>query len=161
MFSDRRKQEIKNYLDNVHGKVYIGCDSVVSRRYNKERQRVEYFARYAVVLIVHIDNRHGCKIFSYTEVEPVYDQSLRSPKLRLMNEVYKSVECFDAMSDILSGREVEIHIDVNPSPEHASNSIVKQAVGYVKGVTSLNPVIKPDAWAGSATADCVARGKIA
>ena len=157
MFSDQQKNEIKDYLDKVPGKVYIGCDSAVSRRYNKRIKKVEYFARYAVVLIVHIDDSHGCKIFSYTEYEPVYDKSLRSPKLRLMNEVYKSVECFGAMSDVLDGRTVEIHIDANACPEHASNSIVKQAVGYVKGVTSLNPVIKPDAWAGSCTADRVVR----
>lgn len=159
MFNSNEKEEIENYLSRVDGCVYIGCDSVAYRRYNIKAQQYENWARYAVVLVVHIGNCHGCKIFSYVESERVYDARVSQPKLRLMTEVYKSVECFLALGDALAEREVEIHLDVNPSESHASNAIAKQAIGYVKGMTSLDALIKPDAWAGSSTADHVARFK--
>ena len=86
---------------------------------------------------------------------------MNKPSLRLMTEVYKSVDCFMALSDILENREVEIHLDVNSNKCHASNAIAKQAIGYVKGMTNLDALIKPEAWAGSSSADHVARYKCA
>jgi len=157
MFSRSKKIEIQEYLSKTDGNIYIGCDSVAYRRFCLKTQCYENWARFAVVLVVHIDNRHGCKIFSYLESERVYGARLEKPSLRLMSEVYKSVECFLELSELLLERYVEIHLDVNPSELHASNAIAKQAVGYVKGMTNLDALIKPDAWAGSNTADHVAR----
>ena len=159
MFSQKQIDEIKNYLAHVDGRVYIGCDSVLNRRFNLKTQRYEKWARFAVVLVVHIDNSRGCKIFSYVESERVYDAKMSKPTQRLMTEVYKSVDCFMALGNILENREVEIHLDVNSDECHASNAIAKQAIGYVKGMTNLDALIKPDAWAGSSSADHVARYK--
>lgn len=159
MFSQKQIDEIKDYLSRVNGGVYIGCDSVLNKRFNLKTQRYEKWARFAVVLVVHIDNSRGCKIFNYIESERVYDTKMGKPTLRLMTEVYKSVDCFMALNDILQDREVEIHLDVNSNESHASNAIAKQAIGYVKGVTNLNALIKPNAWAGSSSADHVARYK--
>ena len=159
MFSENEKNEIREYLAQVAGRVYIGSDSVVSKRFNIKSQRYENWAKFAVVLVVHIDNSRGCKIFSYIENERVYDSDVTKPRQRLLTEAYKSVDCYMALVDILEHRDVEIHLDVNPDPCHASNSIAKQAIGYVKGVTNLSPLIKPDSWAGSNSADHVARYK--
>ncbi|MEM7358221.1 MAG: ribonuclease H-like YkuK family protein [Pseudomonadota bacterium] len=161
MFSDEQREEIEQYLKRVEGRVYLGCDSQSFKRFNLKSQRYERWARYAVVLVIHINNSQGCKIFSYRETERVYDRQANKPQLRLMTEVYKTVEAYLALADLLEHREVEIHLDVNPSDVHASSVVVKQAVGYVKGVTNLDALIKPDAWAGSTTADFVVRKKLA
>ena len=161
MFSLKQLEEIREYLAHVNGRVYIGCDSVLNKRFNLKTQAYEKWARFAIVLVVHIDNSRGCKIFSYIESERIYDQKMGKPTQRLMTEVYKSVDCFMALSDILEDREVEIHLDVNSNECHASNAIAKQAIGYVKGVTNLDAFIKPDAWAGSSSADHFVRNKAA
>ena len=137
MFSQKQLDEIKSYLAHVGGRVYIGSDSVLNRRFNLKTQTYEKWERFAVVLVVHIDNSRGCKIFSYVESERIYDSKMGKPTQRLMTEVYKSVDCFMALSDILEDREVEIHLDVNSNECHASNAIAKQAIGYVKGMTFI------------------------
>ena len=157
MFNNNEKDEIEEYLNNTRGRVYIGADSVVHRRFNLAKQCFENWARYAVVLVVHINDSQGCKIFSYTETERVFENRLNKPRQRLLAETYKCVECYLELADLLRGRDVEVHLDLNADSQHASNAVAKQAIGYVKGVTNLDAVIKPDAWAGSNTADQVAR----
>lgn len=157
MFNDDKKNEIEEYLTNTQGRVYIGADSVLQRRFELTKQCFENWARYAVVLVVHINDSQGCKIFSYTEFERVFDETLSKPRQRLLAETYKCVECYLALAELLIGREVEVHLDINADPQYASNAVAKQAIGYVKGTTNLDAVIKPEAWAGSNTADQVAR----
>ena len=159
MFDKKQVAEIKGYLSRVKGRVYIGCDSVINRRYNLKSGSYEQWARFAIVLVVHIDNCHGCKIFSCIENERVYDAKVDKPTQRLMTEVYKSVDCYMALQECLEDREVEIHLDINSDESYASNAIAKQAIGYVKGMTNLDALIKPDSWAGSNGADHVARYK--
>ena len=161
MFSDIERQEIVDYLAQVAGRVYLGSDSQSFKQFNLRTRKHEVWAKYAVVLVVHINDSHGCKIFSYKERERVYDADASKPSLRLMSEVYKTVEAYLALADVLESRDVEIHLDVNPCKLHASNSVVKQAIGYVKGVTNLDALIKPEAWAGSTTADYVVRNRLA
>ena len=151
MFTEEQLTELKDYLATTEGRIYLGCDSV---KYKKGK---DWFARYAVVLVVHIDNCHGCKVFGYTEIERDYDAKEDKPRLRLMNEVYKVAELYIAVGELLEDREVEIHLDVNPKEEHASNAVVKQAVGYILGVTGIRPLIKPEAFAASYAADAGAR----
>ena len=160
MFNEEKQKEIKHYLDKVAGRIYLGCDSQSYKHFNLRTRKHEVWARFAVVLVVHINDSQGCKIFSYVESERVYDVDVRKPRLRLLTEAYKTVDVYLAMFAILENRDVEIHLDVNPDTAHASSSVVKQAVGYVKGVTNLNALIKPDAWAGSTTADYVVRNRL-
>ena len=157
MFNNEEKQEIERYLKQTKGRVYIGADSVVHRRFNLKSQRYENWARYAVVLVVHINDSQGCRIFHYSETEIVYDARRDKPSQRLLSETYKCVECYQQLEQALIDREVEIHLDINADQRYASNSVAKQAIGYVKGVTNLDAVIKPQAWAGSNSADKVAR----
>ena len=52
-------QLVREFIANTskESKVYIGCDST---RYKK---RGEWYADYALVIVVHKDGKHGCKIF--------------------------------------------------------------------------------------------------
>jgi len=153
MFTEQEKLEIFDYLNKTPGNIYIGGDS---QRFLKSGK---FYARFTVVLIVHIKNNSGGKIFHYTEVEPVYDKYLDKPRLRLMEEVRKIVNTYIEFADILNDRKVEIHLDLNPKEKYGSNVILKEALGYVLGMTGFHAKIKPDAWAGSNCSDHYVRGK--
>ena len=159
MFTEEDKEAIRDYLSKVEGRVYIGCDSVSYKKLNPNTHKLEKWAKYAVAIAVHINNANGCKAFHYVVDERNYDDKENKPRLRLMAEVYKSVEAFQEFEDLLVDREVEIHLDVNPNKCHQSNAVAQQAVGFVKGVTGIDAEIKPNAFAGSYLADHIARGK--
>ena len=128
-------------------KIYLGADS--------ERIRIDgvWYADYALAVVVHIDGRHGCKIFGYVEREIDYDHKKSKPAMRLMSEVYKVSELFQNMSDVLEDRHVEVHLDLNKSDLHGSSCVVNQAIGYIKGTCNVIPMVKPKAFAASYAAD--------
>lgn len=128
-------------------KVYLGADSERYRKNNK------WMADYTLAVVVHISGRHGCKIFGEIQTEVDYDQRQDKPVIRLMTEVYKVAELYLKLADALVDRHVEIHLDINPDEEHASNVVVQQAIGYIKGVCQMTPQIKPEAFAASFAAD--------
>ena len=141
--------EVAAFLDTCgpETKVYIGADS--------ERFQIngEWFADYILAVVVHIDGRHGCKIFGSVERERDYEVKKNKPRMRLMNEVYKVAELYLKMADVLEDFEVEVHLDINPDIIHGSSCVVQQAVGYVRGTCNMVPRIKPDAFAASYAAD--------
>jgi predicted RNase H-related nuclease YkuK (DUF458 family) len=152
MFSETDLDDIADYLKNVDGKIYIGCDS---KRYRKQNK---WEAKYVVVLICHINNKNGGKIFTAERVLPIYDD-VKKPKMRLMQEVYIVVEAYQQLQNLLSDRNVEIHLDLNPDDKFVSNVALKEAMGYVTGVTSIIPKVKPHSWAGHAVADAGVKGR--
>lgn len=155
MFTQEEITEISDYLLTVspESRIYLGCDSQKYRKFG------QWWARYTVVLIVHIDNCHGGKVFGYNMHERDFDQKASKPSMRLMNEVYKVSEVYSTLKDILADREVEIHLDINPSERWGSSCVVSSAVGYIRGVCGLDPKIKPNAFAASYAADAVVRGR--
>lgn len=153
MFTQDEIAEIKEYMANTSGKVYIGCDS------KKKKIGETWFADYTCVLVVHINDCHGGKIFHYTVRERDYDPKVSKPRMRLMNEVYKAVELYLMFAEELEEREFEIHLDINPHEMHASNLVVKEALGYVQGMCQTKAKIKPEAFAASYAADAGVRGR--
>lgn len=136
-------------------KIYIGADSVRFKKgFNKDGTD-KWFARYATVIVVHKDGRHGCAVFHDVVTLPDYGQ-LRT---RLLTEVQLSIEAFSAIEDVMGNRGLEVHLDVNPDPVHASNIVSSEAAGWVLGM-GLKPKIKPEAWAASTAADYCARGRL-
>lgn len=135
--------------------IYIGADSVRFKKgYNKDGSD-KWFARYAVVVIVHKDSCHGCGVFHSVDILPDYGQ-LRT---RLLTEVQKSIDVFFAIEDVIGNRKLEIHLDVNPDPMHGSNIVVKEAAGWVTGL-GITHKIKNEAWAASTAADYCAKGRL-
>jgi hypothetical protein len=128
-------------------RIYIGADS------NRFASQNNWYADYTSVVVVHIDGKHGCKLFGETIREKDYDKIGDKPQLRLMNEVYKVAELYLKLSDVLKGRKVEIHLDLNPDPNFSSQSVVQQATGYIRGVCNVSPQVKPYAFAASCAAD--------
>jgi len=145
--------EVKTFIElqSPETKIYIGADS---ERYQKIiNGRNEWFADYILVVVIHIDGCHGCKIFGEVQTERDYDKRASRPSTRLMTEVYKVAELYLKMEEVLEGRDVEVHLDINPNELYNSSIVVQQAIGYIKGVCSVTPKVKPQAFAASYAAD--------
>ena len=142
-------EEVKEFIlqQGPETKIYLGADS---ERFNIKHQ---WYADYTLAIVVHIEGRHGCKIFGEVVRERDYDQRKDKPAMRLMNEVYKVSELFQRLSDVLEDRHVEVHLDINPDQMHGSSCVVQQAIGYIKGTCNVIPFVKPKAFAASYAAD--------
>jgi len=142
-------EKVKAFVDQCgpNTKIYIGCDS--------ERMRIngEWFADYTLAVVVHVDGRHGCKIFGACDRERDYDQRKNRPAIRLMSEVYRVSELYLALAEQIVEHDIEVHLDINPNQEHGSSCVVTQAIGYIKGVCNVTPMVKPRAFAASYAAD--------
>jgi predicted RNase H-related nuclease YkuK (DUF458 family) len=142
-------QEVKKFISNQsqETKIYLGCDS--------ERVRVQnvWHADYITAIVIHKDGKHGCKLFGEVVREKDFDQKQDRPRYRLMNEVYKVSEMYLKLADVLEGRVVEVHLDINPSEMHGSNCVINEAIGYIRGTCNVIPMIKPRAFAASYAAD--------
>jgi len=147
---------IKDFINkqSLETKIYIGVDS--------ERTRINgvWHAEYTAAIVVHIDGKHGCKLFGEVTRERDYDKVNR-PNTRLMTEVYKVSELYLKLADVLEGRQVEVHLDINPNEYHASSNVVSQAIGYIRGTCNVIPLVKPNAFAASYAADRMRGLKVA
>ena len=139
------REFIQSHSDET--KVYIGCDS---RRFRKNGK---WHAEYTLAVVVHIDGKHGCKIFGESQTEIDYDQKRERPAMRLMNEVYKISELYLKLHEVLEDKIVEVHLDINPNEMYGSSCVVQQAIGYIRGVCNVVPMVKPKAFAASYAAD--------
>jgi len=141
--------EVKDFIDkqSKDTKIYLGADS--------ERVRVDdvWYADYTLAIVVHINGRHGCKIFGDIIRERDYDYKASKPSMRLMNEVFKVAELFQKLQDVLEDRHVEVHLDINPNEMYGSSCVIQQAIGYIRGTCNIEPMIKPNAFAASYAAD--------
>ena len=144
--------QIEELVDLLYGltddtKIYIGTDSV------RFRENGRWFAKYASVVVVHMNGKNGCRVFKHRSIEPDYDMKKNRPSLRLMNEVMKSCELYNQLAPFIDEFDVEIHVDVNTNPIYGSNCVAAQAAGYVLGVCGVEAKLKPDAFAASFAGD--------
>lgn len=128
--------------------IYVGADSTCLKN-----KRGEWVARYSVAIILHKDSKHGCKIFQQKFEERDYG-NLRQ---RLIAEAGYAIQAAMEIADVIGERKFEIHLDINPDPSYKSNSAVKEALGYVKGMTGVDAKVKPLAFAATKAADHVVR----
>jgi predicted RNase H-related nuclease YkuK (DUF458 family) len=141
--------EVRDFIarQTPETKVYIGCDSY---RFKKEGV---WYARYTTVCVVHINGKNGCRVFGDIDTERDYDQKKDAPRMRMMNEVYRSVGMYLKLAEVIGDREIELHVDINKDKKHGSNVAYAEAMGYVRGVCGIDAVAKPDALASSFAAD--------
>lgn len=145
-------EEVKAYILSTPetSSVYIGCDSQKHRR-----KDATFYATYARVVVVHYASSKGCRVFG--DIRRMEDYG--SLRQRLMQEVQFAVELSDLILDCIGNRNFEIHLDINPDEKQGSNVVIKEAIGYVRGVTGIDPKVKPEAIASSYAADALTRGK--
>jgi predicted RNase H-related nuclease YkuK (DUF458 family) len=142
-------QKIQEFISTQtpETRIYLGCDS--------ERIKIDgvWYADYVLAIVVHINGNNGCKLFGEVHRERVWDQKPGKPAMRLMTEVYKVSELYLKLADVLEGRHVEVHLDINPDEQYGSSCVISQAVGYIKGTCNVIPFVKPEAFAASYAAD--------
>jgi predicted RNase H-related nuclease YkuK (DUF458 family) len=141
-------QEVKEFVDNCDPttKIYIGCDS---ERYKIGKQ---WYADYILAVVVHINGNNGCKIFGAVKKEMDFDQKQDRPRMRLMNEVYKVAELYLELAQEIPN-DIEVHLDINPDEKYGSSCVINEAVGYIRGMCNVVPLVKPNAFAASYAAD--------
>jgi uncharacterized protein len=141
--------EVKAFIEvqSPETKIYIGGDS--------ERFLIgnDWYADYTLAIVIHINGNNGCKIFGEVQRERDYDQRKDRPRMRLMNEVYKIAELYLQLKDVLEDREVQVHLDINPNEMYGSSCVINEAVGYIRGMCNVIPMVKPNAFAASYAAD--------
>lgn len=143
MFSKQELQEMLVYInENPDSKIYLGADS---QRAKKKR------VKFVTVLVVYQKDRS--RIFKDVIYEKVMDAKLGRPFNRMMREVSLVTELYSLLEDTLIERDFEIHIDVNPEKGAGSNVAYGAAKGVIWGMTGVEPICKPDAWAASCVAD--------
>jgi predicted RNase H-related nuclease YkuK (DUF458 family) len=142
-------EEVKSFIEaqSPETKIYIGCDS--------ERFRIgkDWWADYILAVVVHIDGKHGCKLFGEVIRERDYDQKVDRPRFRLMNEAYKASELYLKLAEVLVDRDVEVHLDINPDEHYGSSCVINEAVGYIRGTCNVIPLVKPFSWCATHAAD--------
>ena len=144
MIEEAKKAIIES---SAQSSVYIGCDSI---RFRKKNQ---WYAKYSTVIIVHKDTKKGGRIFHSSVDMPDYGNL----KQRLLMEVQLAVTTATEIIDVVGDRHFEIHLDINPNPNHKSSVAVKEALGWVKGSLGMDAKIKPDSFAATHAADHVVR----
>jgi predicted RNase H-related nuclease YkuK (DUF458 family) len=153
MFTETEFDDVISYIQNTSSdsKFYIGTDS------KKYKKHGVWNARFTTVFAIHIDGKHGVKVFGYSETERDYSKDPKNQQYRLVQEAYKSCELYLRLADYLIDKDVEIHLDLNTNEQFLSHKAVKQSVGYVLGLTNITPKLKPDAWIASYAADHMVR----
>ena len=141
--------EVKQFIEaqGPKTKIYIGADS---ERFTIGR---DWYADYTLAVVVHLEGKHGCKIFGEVQRERDWDSKKDKPRMRLMTEVYKLAELYLKLAEVLEDRDVEVHLDINPNEMHGSSCVINEAIGYIRGMCNVVPMVKPKAFAASYCAD--------
>jgi predicted RNase H-related nuclease YkuK (DUF458 family) len=112
---------IKNYIkENPDIEILVGTDSQCYR--NTKTVYGTVIALYRPGKGAHVlCNKESVKIERTTSV-------------RLLNEVWKSVEIAEFLKNNGLPKPSYIDIDLNPDPKYKSNSVLRQAVGLITGM---------------------------
>jgi predicted RNase H-related nuclease YkuK (DUF458 family) len=112
---------IKNYIttrENVE--ILVGCDSQCYRNTKTVYGTV-------VALYTKGKGAHVLCLKESTNIE-------RTTAVRLLNEVWKSVEIAEYLKNNGLPKPSWIDVDLNPDPKYKSNSVLRQAVGLITGM---------------------------
>jgi predicted RNase H-related nuclease YkuK (DUF458 family) len=74
--------------------------------------------------------RNGAHVLYCKEITPIE----RTRQVRLMNEVWKSVEVAEKLRLADLPRAKYIDVDLNPDKRYKSNEVLRSAVGLVEGM---------------------------
>lgn len=112
---------IKNFMtENPDAELLIGADS---QSYENS------VTKYGIVIALYTKGR-GAHVVCMREIVPIE----HNMQMRLMNEVWKSVEVAEFLKEHNLPKPKFIDIDLNPDPRYKSNSVLRQAVGLVEGM---------------------------
>ncbi len=151
-------QYIKNRLKNDElqsdYKIYVGCDSLPTRRGT---------ATYSTVIVLYRVGKGAQILFSRERNIKVHGTTKRERmKHRMWEEIYRAVDVALLLtdSDLFDNKQIidfQVHIDVNPNEDYESNLIYKEAMGYLNSL-GFDAYAKPEAMAASYAGDTICRG---
>ena len=111
---------IREYVANhPETEVLIGCDSQ-----NRKKETV-----YAIVVGLYTPGKGAHILYS-----KFFIQRERDNVVRLLNEVWHSVETAEQIKNEIGIKATWIDIDLNPDPKYRSNQALASAVGVVTGM---------------------------
>ena len=128
--------------------VALQVDPTIDRPGIKNKPTQSVYERYVQV--------QGCKYVDEILVYETEEDLLNMIKtqkidIRFLSEEYKDRDftgrqyCID--------NDIEVHLDINPNEEYNSSIVVNEAIGYIKGMCNVVPLVKPKAFAASYAAD--------
>ncbi len=113
-------QYVREYMDdNENVNILIGCDS----------QNFREHTVYAVVVALYKEGKGAHVLYRRWKSDK---ERVRS--IRLLNEVWYSVETAELLRESGLPKAKWIDIDLNPDPKYKSNEVFRQAVGLVQGM---------------------------
>jgi len=110
-------KEYKERFPDVE--VLVGCDSQ-----NRKKETV-----YAIVVGLYTPGKGAHVLYS-----KFFIQRERDNVVRLLNEVWHSVETAEQIKNEIGIKATWIDIDLNPDPKYRSNQALASAVGVVTGM---------------------------
>ena len=111
---------VKQYVaEHPDIEILIGCDSQ-----NRKRESI-----YAVVIGLYTPGKGAHVLYSRFSTPRE-----RENTVRLLNEVWHSIETAEALKNELGIKATWIDIDLNPDPKYRSNQALTSAVGIVTGM---------------------------
>lgn len=142
-------EEVREFIRNTSDatKIYLGADS---ERYISDET---WYADYVTAVVVHYDGCRGCKLFGEIATERDYDQRKDRPRFRLMNEVYRVAKLYVDLAEAIGDRHFEIHLDINADQKQGSYCVMQEAIGYIRAMCNVVPMVKPNAFAATNAAD--------
>jgi predicted RNase H-related nuclease YkuK (DUF458 family) len=135
-------EEIREFLSKCgpSTKVYIGTDS------ERFKNQSIWFADYITAVVIHMADEaggfRGAKIFGEVHRERDLDQRKDRPFNRMMKEAMRSAEIYLMLKEVLYDYEVEVHLDISADEMNGSNVAAQAAVGYIKGMCNVTPILK-------------------
>lgn len=112
---------IKDYLSTRNNvEILVGCDSQSYRNTKTV---------YGIVIALYTPGK-GAHVLCTRETVPLE----KNTSLRLLNEVWKSIEVAEHLKNNGLPKPSWIDLDLNPDPKYKSNSVLRQAVGLVTGM---------------------------
>jgi len=121
---DRKSIDLVDYvrsylIEHPEVEILIGCDS----------QNHADTTVYATVVALYFP-RNGAHLLFCKEITPIE----RTRQVRLMNEVWKSVDIAEQLRLAGLPRAKYIDVDLNPDKRYKSNEVLRSAVGLVEGM---------------------------
>jgi predicted RNase H-related nuclease YkuK (DUF458 family) len=118
---DNVVEYIRNYLsEREYVDILVGADS----------QSFNNFKTVYGVVIALYEKGKGAHVICSKETEPIE----KNIQVRLLSEVWKSIEIAEFLKDNGLPKPKYIDIDLNPDPKFKSNQVLRQAIGLVEGM---------------------------
>ena len=137
-------EEVRQFMatQGPETKVYIGTDS------ERFKNAGVWYADYITAIVVHIDGCRGCRVFGEVSREKDHDQKINRPFNRMMTEARKSAEAYLKYKELFYDFEVEVHLDIAAVEGNGSNVAAQAAVGYIKAMCNVTPILKSNSGFG-------------